>query len=256
MRVLTSRRTTRCVSLYLHTVLKIFISFRRYIERSEIEALYFHINTLLKSLNQGVFIPQDGQLIHDVERNWEALDRAEHKREVALREELLRQERLEQLNYKFEKKVCRRSIVATRVQIGHVRIYREFFVFVDFLERSPRRLPERNDPSAQRPEVRQQFDTSGRNGQETRGHQRRHHGPGGTVSRFERDERGVGERKLSRCAESEKERRGSVAAVERPFETVGEPQNKPEQHKHDVFHAQGNRNGHVYHTGNVSIGYN
>jgi len=52
-----------------------------------------------------VFIPQDGQLIHDVERNWEALDRAEHKREVALREELLRQERLEQLNYKFEKKV-------------------------------------------------------------------------------------------------------------------------------------------------------
>lgn len=77
----------------------------RYIERSEIEALYFHINTLLKSLNQGVFIPQDGQLIHDVERNWEALDRAEHKREVALREELLRQERLEQLNYKFEKKV-------------------------------------------------------------------------------------------------------------------------------------------------------
>jgi len=52
-----------------------------------------------------VFIPQDGQLIHDVERNWEALDRAEHKREVALRDELLRQERLEQLNYKFEKKV-------------------------------------------------------------------------------------------------------------------------------------------------------
>lgn len=82
----------------------------RYIERSEIEALYFHINTLLKSLNQGVFIPQDGQLIHDVERNWEALDRAEHKREVALREELLRQERLEQLNYKFEKKVYKTLI--------------------------------------------------------------------------------------------------------------------------------------------------
>jgi len=85
----------------------------RYKERSEIEALYFHINTLLKSLNQGVFIPQDGQLIHDVERNWEALDRAEHKREVALREELLRQERLEQLNYKFEKKV---RVETTRAQ--------------------------------------------------------------------------------------------------------------------------------------------
>uniref|UniRef100_A0A2H8TMG3 Spectrin beta chain, brain 4 n=1 Tax=Melanaphis sacchari TaxID=742174 RepID=A0A2H8TMG3_9HEMI len=90
----------------------------KYIERSEIEALYFHINTLLKSLNQGVFIPQDGQLIHDVERNWEALDRAEHKREVALREELLRQERLEQLNYKFEKKsVLRDGYLKEMIQV-------------------------------------------------------------------------------------------------------------------------------------------
>ena len=32
------------------------------------------------------------------------LEYAEHNREVALREELLRQEKLEQLNYKFEKK--------------------------------------------------------------------------------------------------------------------------------------------------------
>jgi len=98
----------------------------RYIERSEIEALYFHINTLLKSLNQGVFIPQDGQLIHDVERNWEALDRAEHKREVALREELLRQERLEQLNYKFEKKVYKTLISNLGVNLIH--FYFEFRV--------------------------------------------------------------------------------------------------------------------------------
>lgn len=60
----------------------------------------------MKSLNQPAFIPQDGQLIHDLERSWEELERAEHAREVALRQELLRQERLEQLNYKFEKKVC------------------------------------------------------------------------------------------------------------------------------------------------------
>lgn len=98
----------------------------RYIERSEIEALYFHINTLLKSLNQGVFIPQDGQLIHDVERNWEALDRAEHKREVALREELLRQERLEQLNYKFEKKVYKTLI--SNLDVNLIHFYFEFRV--------------------------------------------------------------------------------------------------------------------------------
>ncbi|XP_050430131.1 spectrin beta chain, non-erythrocytic 5 isoform X2 [Adelges cooleyi] len=90
----------------------------KYIERSEIEALYFHINTLLKSLNQGVFIPQEGQLIHDLERNWESLERAEHKREVALREELLRQERLEQLNYKFEKKsVLRDGYLKEMIQV-------------------------------------------------------------------------------------------------------------------------------------------
>lgn len=56
-------------------------------------------------MNQPAFTPQDGQLIHDLERSWEELERAEHTREVALRQELLRQERLEQLNYKFEKKV-------------------------------------------------------------------------------------------------------------------------------------------------------
>lgn len=77
----------------------------RYKERSEIEALYFHINTQLKSLNQPAFLPQEGQLIHDLERAWQSLERAEHRREVALRQELLRQERLEQLNYKFERKV-------------------------------------------------------------------------------------------------------------------------------------------------------
>ena len=83
----------------------------RYKERSEIEALYFHINTQLKSLNQPALAPQDGQLIHDLERSWEGLERAEHRREVALRRELLRQERLEQLNYKFERKVSGRQSV-------------------------------------------------------------------------------------------------------------------------------------------------
>lgn len=95
----------RCLSLLSVEVVFLY----RYKERSEIEALYFHINTLLKSLNQPAFAPQDGQLIHDLERNWEGLEHAEHRREVALRQELLRQERLEQLNYKFERKVSGRQ---------------------------------------------------------------------------------------------------------------------------------------------------
>ncbi|XP_034944641.1 LOW QUALITY PROTEIN: spectrin beta chain, non-erythrocytic 5 [Chelonus insularis] len=90
----------------------------KYKERSEIEALYFHINTQLKSLNQPAFIPQEGQLVQDIERNWVELESAEHRREVALRTELLRQERLEQLNYKFEKKsVLREGYLKEMIQV-------------------------------------------------------------------------------------------------------------------------------------------
>ncbi|XP_055643020.1 spectrin beta chain isoform X2 [Toxorhynchites rutilus septentrionalis] len=90
----------------------------KYKERSEIEALYFHVNTLLKSLNQPHYTPQDGKMINDIEKAWRALENAEHNREVALREELLRQERLEQLNYKFEKKsVLREGYLNEMIQV-------------------------------------------------------------------------------------------------------------------------------------------
>lgn len=90
----------------------------KYKERSEIEALYFHINTSLKSLNQPQYTPQDGQLINDIERAWQKLENAEHNREVALRDELLRQEKLEQLNYKFEKKsVLREGYLKEMIQV-------------------------------------------------------------------------------------------------------------------------------------------
>jgi spectrin beta len=87
-------------------------------ERSEVEALYFHINTLLKSLNQPQYTPQDGQLIKDIEKAWQLLENSEHSREVALRNELLRQEKLEQLNYKFEKKsVLRENYLKEMIQV-------------------------------------------------------------------------------------------------------------------------------------------
>ncbi|XP_043484059.1 spectrin alpha chain [Leptopilina heterotoma] len=90
----------------------------KYKERSEIEALFFHINTQLKSLNQPAFVPQEGQSVNDIERNWVELERSEHRREVALRTELLRQERLEQLNYKFERKsVLREGYLKEMIQV-------------------------------------------------------------------------------------------------------------------------------------------
>ncbi|XP_071547281.1 spectrin beta chain, non-erythrocytic 5 isoform X4 [Panulirus ornatus] len=90
----------------------------KYKERSEIEALFFSINASLKALNQPAYIPKDGQLIHDIEREWNNLEKAEHRREVALRDELLRQERLEQLAYKFDKKsVLRKGYLEEMIQV-------------------------------------------------------------------------------------------------------------------------------------------
>lgn len=90
----------------------------KYKERSEIEALYFHVNTLLKSLNQPQYTPQDGKLVKDIEKAWHQLEYSEHNREVALRNELLRQEKLEQLNYKFEKKsVLRENYLKEMIQV-------------------------------------------------------------------------------------------------------------------------------------------
>ncbi|XP_069954037.1 spectrin beta chain, non-erythrocytic 5 isoform X2 [Cherax quadricarinatus] len=90
----------------------------KYKERSEIEALFFSINASLKALNQPAYIPKDGQLVHDIEREWNNLEKAEHRREVALRDELLRQERLEQLAYKFDKKsVLRKGYLEEMIQV-------------------------------------------------------------------------------------------------------------------------------------------
>ncbi|KAG5890886.1 hypothetical protein JTB14_002826 [Gonioctena quinquepunctata] len=90
----------------------------KYKERSEIEALFFNINTQLKELKQPAFIPADGKLVQDIERSWDSLEKAEHKREVALRNELLRQQRLEQLMYKFERKsILREGYLKEMIQV-------------------------------------------------------------------------------------------------------------------------------------------
>ncbi|XP_026745926.1 spectrin beta chain, non-erythrocytic 1 isoform X2 [Trichoplusia ni] len=90
----------------------------KYKERSEIEALYFDINTMQKSLTGEAWSPLEGQLPQDLERAWQQLEQAEHAREIALRTELLRQQRLEQLNYKFNtKSVLRKGYLKEMIQV-------------------------------------------------------------------------------------------------------------------------------------------
>lgn len=73
---------------------------------------------MLKTLHQPCYTPPDGKLINDIEKAWQGLENAEYHREVALREELLRQEKLEQLNYKFEKKsILREGYLKEMIQV-------------------------------------------------------------------------------------------------------------------------------------------
>ena len=62
----------------------------RYRERGNIEAQYFIIQTRLKSNGQRMFVPSEGKMLHDIETAWTRLEKDEHNRELALREELIR----------------------------------------------------------------------------------------------------------------------------------------------------------------------
>ncbi|TGZ63077.1 hypothetical protein CRM22_007109 [Opisthorchis felineus] len=73
-------------------------------EKGGLEVLLFTIRSRMRSNNQAIYNPPEGKLISDINRAWEELERAEHARELALRDELIRQEKLEQLASRFDRK--------------------------------------------------------------------------------------------------------------------------------------------------------
>ncbi|CAF1170255.1 unnamed protein product [Adineta ricciae] len=76
----------------------------RFAEKGNLEVLLFTLQSKERANQQVPFQPREGKMISDINRAWENLERAEHERELALREEILRQERLEQLATKFNRK--------------------------------------------------------------------------------------------------------------------------------------------------------
>nr|XP_029131742.1 spectrin beta chain, non-erythrocytic 1-like isoform X1 [Labrus bergylta] len=63
----------------------------------------------MRANNQRVYTPKEGALVADINRAWERLERAEHERERVLRDELIRQEKLEQMARRFDRKAAMRE---------------------------------------------------------------------------------------------------------------------------------------------------
>ncbi|KAK2552536.1 Spectrin beta chain [Acropora cervicornis] len=81
----------------------------RFVEKGNLEVQLFILTSKLRANHQKMYNPPETKALNDINKAWEALERAEHERELALREELMRQERLEMLAAKFDRKAAMRE---------------------------------------------------------------------------------------------------------------------------------------------------
>ncbi|CAF0717385.1 unnamed protein product [Brachionus calyciflorus] len=76
----------------------------KYKQKSSIEANFYSINMKLNAQRHPKYNPPEGKSINDLETAWSRLEKTEHERDLALKRELNRQEKLEQMYDKFDKK--------------------------------------------------------------------------------------------------------------------------------------------------------
>lgn len=81
----------------------------RFVEKGNLEVLLFTLQSKMRANNQKPYTPKEGKMISDINKAWDRLEKAEHERELALREELIRQEKLEQLAARFNRKASMRE---------------------------------------------------------------------------------------------------------------------------------------------------
>ncbi|GAB0201943.1 spectrin beta chain, non-erythrocytic 4 [Grus japonensis] len=78
-------------------------------EKGNLEVLLFTIQSKLRANNRKLYVPSEGKSISDINKAWTCLEKAEHEREVSLRNELIRQEKLELLAQRFDHKAIMRE---------------------------------------------------------------------------------------------------------------------------------------------------
>jgi spectrin beta len=81
----------------------------KFVEKGNLEVLLFTLQSKMRANNQKPYTPKEGKMISDINKAWERLEKAEHERELALREELIRQEKLDQLAARFNRKASMRE---------------------------------------------------------------------------------------------------------------------------------------------------
>ena len=81
----------------------------KFMEKGNLEVLLFSLQSKMRANNKAPYFPKEGRMINDINKAWERLEKSEHERELALREELIRQEKLEQLAARFNRKAGMRE---------------------------------------------------------------------------------------------------------------------------------------------------
>ena len=62
----------------------------KFMDKGNLEVLLFTLQSKMRANNKNPYFPKEGKTISDINGAWERLERAEHNRELALREELIR----------------------------------------------------------------------------------------------------------------------------------------------------------------------
>lgn len=78
-------------------------------EKGNVEVLLFTFQSKTRAHDKVPYTPKEGKVVGDINLAWERLEKAEHERELALGEELIRQEKLEQLPARFNRKAGMRK---------------------------------------------------------------------------------------------------------------------------------------------------